>query len=26
VNLASGALSTTVGQTGVYMTIQLVPN
>jgi hypothetical protein len=26
VNLASGAASTTVGQTGVYMTIQLVPN
>jgi hypothetical protein len=26
VNMASGALSTTVGQTGVYMTIQLVPN
>ncbi|MDB5040218.1 MAG: hypothetical protein JWN27_944 [Candidatus Eremiobacteraeota bacterium] len=26
VNMAPGALSTTVGQTGVYMTIQLVPN
>jgi hypothetical protein len=26
VNMASGAPSTTVGQTGVYMTIQLVPN
>ncbi len=26
INLASGAVSTTVGQTGVYMTIQLVPN
>jgi hypothetical protein len=26
VNMASGAVSTTVGQTGVYMTIQLVPN
>ncbi|MDB5092069.1 MAG: hypothetical protein JWO85_170 [Candidatus Eremiobacteraeota bacterium] len=26
VNMATGAGSTTVGQTGVYMTIQLVPN
>jgi hypothetical protein len=26
VNMASGATSTTVGQTGVYLTIQLVPN
>jgi len=26
VNMAPGAASTTVGQTGVYMTIQLVPN